>query len=541
MPVLLLGAAMAVAAAMILGFAWHTTFFADTWELLMDRRDPSVDTLLRPHNEHLVVIPIAINELFLRIFGMGADKPELILLVAFLCVTAGLLYIFVERRLGPWPALFAAVLVLFLGPAFEVLLWPFEVTFVGPMMFGLAALVALDRPSRRNDAIACACLVLGLGFSNLGVPFIAAGFVAVMAGPREHWRARAYIWAVPLLLFAAWYVGWGHEAESHVGIHNVLAAPAFVANMVSVAVGSLTGLGTEPNLTVDLSWGHLFALGLVVAVVLWWRRARPPVDRMLWPVVAVAVVNWVLAAFNAFAGREPTSSRYEYAGAIFVLLILACLFSGARPSRSWLWVGGIATLLAVGPNIVVLHEASKNYKREAVITRADTAAIEIARRTIQPDLQLTPENAGTGTLVNVTAEKYLQAVDEYGSPAYTVPELESAPPEGRRQADILLFDALPVSAELRYGGYDRSPGGSCAAAGGGQREEVTLPFGTTRVEVPPGTEAKLALRRFASEEFPVGLPPAPEDSETVIEVPQDEARLPWRLHIEAPAPVLVCG
>src|SRR5437868_1141006 len=92
MPVLLLGAAMAVAAAMILGFAWHTTFFADTWELLMDRRDPSVDTLLRPHNEHLVAIPIAINELFLRIFGMDADKPELILLVAFLCATAGLLY-----------------------------------------------------------------------------------------------------------------------------------------------------------------------------------------------------------------------------------------------------------------------------------------------------------------------------------------------------------------------------------------------------------------------------------------------------------------
>src|SRR5438128_3666226 len=96
-PVLLLGAAMALASGLILGFVWHTTFFADTWDFLVARRDPSIDVLLTPHNEHLVMFPILINEVVLRLFGMESGTPELFLLVFFLCATAGLVYAFVER------------------------------------------------------------------------------------------------------------------------------------------------------------------------------------------------------------------------------------------------------------------------------------------------------------------------------------------------------------------------------------------------------------------------------------------------------------
>jgi hypothetical protein len=541
-PVLLLGATMVLAAAVTLAFTWHTTFFADTWDLLIERRDPSIHTLLTPHNEHLVAIPILINELFLRVFGMSGDKPELVLLVLMLCATAGLLYAFVERRMGSWPALYAAVLVLFLGPAFEVLLWPFEITFVGPMMFGLAAILALDRPSTRNDVVACVCLVLGLGFSNLGVPFILAGFVAVFLGPRERWISRAYIWAVPLAIFAVWYLGWGHEAESHIGIHNLLAAPAFMINMISVAVGSVTGLGTEANLTVDTAWGRIIAVLVVIGVGLWWWLRRPRLDRTLWPVLAVALANWLLAALNAFAGREPTTSRYQYAGAIFVLAILSCLLSGARPRRNFLIAGAVLVIFAVGPNIVVLHEASKNYKREGAITRADTAALQIAEKTVEPGLELTGEFAGTGALVNIYAGKYLEAVEEFGSPAYSPAELEAASPEARKQADVVLSHALPIRTTLEEQSYATGTGAgeNCASLGGGGEEEVALGFGLSRVEVPPGDEAQLALRRFATEEFPVGLPVAPGESTTLIGIPRDTTTKSWTLHVSADEPVRVC-
>lgn len=539
-PILLLGAAMLLSAAVTVAFCWHTTFFADTWDLLIERRHLSLDTVLRPHNEHLVAIPILLNALFLRVFGMTGDLPEIVLLALMLVATAGLLYVYVERRIGAWPALYAAVLLLFLGPAYEVLLWPFEIALIGPMLFGLAALLLLERPSSRNDALACLCLIVGLGFSDLGVAFIAAGFVAVMMRPRDQWLPRAYVWAVPFLAFIVWYLGWGHEAESHFGLHNVLASPAFVINTICVSVGALTGLGTEPTLVVDTSWGRIAAAVLVGAVAYWWWLRRPRLDRTLWPILAVAMANWLLAAFNAFAGREPGSSRYQYAGAIFVLGILACLLSGARPRRNWLIAGAVLVLLAVGPNIVVLREASKGYKKEAILTRADTAAIEIARNSVEPLFELVPENAGTGALINVYAAKYLEAVEEFGSPAYSLAELESANPVGRQQADVVLSHALPITAETTPG-TGRGGGSKCTDAGQTGVEEVEIGFGKTRIKVAPGDEALLSMRRFSGPgEFPVALPSAPGESTTVLTVPRDTAPNPWYLHVTADQAVSVC-
>jgi hypothetical protein len=539
-PLILLGAAMALSAALIVGFTWHATFFGDTWELLLARRNPTVDTLLKPHNEHLILFPVLINEVLVRIFGMGNDHAEMFFLVAMLCATAGLLYAFVERRVGSWPALFAASLVLFLGPAFEVLLWPFEITFVGPMMFGLAAILALESDTRRGDVIACVCLSLGVGFSALGVPFIAAGLVAVFLGPRERWASRAYVWVVPAVLFVAWYVGWGHEAEKHITVHNILASPPFIVDSITTAVGSLSGLGSEPGLVVDLTWGRILTVVVIGLGVLWWSRRRPPISRVLWPILAVAVVNWALAAFNDEAGRGPTASRYQYAGAIFVLAIVACVFIGARPSRNWLIAGAVATALAIAPNIVVLHEASDYYKREAAVARGDTAALEIASRSVEPRFQLNPEYSGSPVLVNVFADEYLEAVAEHGSPAYSLPELEAAPPEGRRQADIVLFHALPITIKITPGEYTANGGENCVEAGVSGPEEVPIGFGRTRIEVAPGGEATLALRRFATGEYPVVLPSAAGESTTVLTIPRDNAPNPWYLHVAAGQAVRVC-
>ena len=94
---------------------------------------------------------------------------------------------------------------------------------------------------------------------------------------------------------------------------------------------------------------------------------------------------------------------------------------------------------------MVLKHGKNFFAEQTVITRSDTAAIEIARRTVDPEFQLNPEIAGTPTLIDIFAGKYLTAIDEFGSPAYTTAELEAAPPVGRRQADIVLANALPLS------------------------------------------------------------------------------------------------
>lgn len=544
-PRLLLGAALLAAAVLILVMVRHLTYFADSWEFLMNRRHFTADAILQPHNEHIQVIPVLLTQLYLRIFGMTSAMPEFVVLVIGLCAVAALLFEYVRRRIGPWPALFAAALVLFLGPADEVLLWGFEIAYVGSLAFGLAMLLALESRTRRGDVIACVCLVLCFGFSSLGIAFLLAAAVAILITPPGTWkervRERAFVVLVPGILYAIWWLGWGHNAETHLTLHNVLGAPTYVAESIAAGIGALSGLGTNPEtLATETAWGQIFLVALVVSLALLIRH-RKRIDPVLWPVATAAFANWFLAAFNYIAGREPQVSRYQYVSAIFVLMILAALLRGTRIPKKALVVGGVLTVLAIGPNLVVLHKGREHFAAETILTRSDTAALEIARPTIGPEFPLAPEVAGTGALIDVQSGKYFEAVDEFGSPAYSQEELEAAAPQGRRQADIILARALPLSSQLRLGGY-RALTAGCTSAGGDEgAAEVQLSTGPNRIEVPPGTEANSGVRRFSEVgEFPVSLAAVPGGTEMILKIPHDESARPWLVHIDSTAPVAVC-
>lgn len=542
-PVLLLGVALATAGVATLVLASQMTFLADSWEFLINRRDPTLDTLLQPHNEHLVLIPVAITQLCLRVFGMTSAMPEYVVLTVFLLTTAGLLYVYVKRRVGPWLALFAAVLILSLGPAWEVLLWPFELTFVGPVLFGLATLLALEREDRRGDLAACAFLVLALGFSSLAIPFLVAAAVAVLQGRRGARLGRVYVVAIPLALYVAWYLGWGHDAETHISLHNVLASPGFVADEITIAAGSLFEFRSNPlGGPADPLWGRV-VLGVLIVAVGYRLLRKPGFSPGLWPVAAAATTSWFLTAFNDSAGRDPSASRYQYAGAIFILLILANLLADVRWSRRALIVAAVVTLASVGTSLSVLEFGRDVLRQQSVLTRADLGAIEIARRSVDPAFQMNPDVAGTPTLINVFAGEYLSAVGEYGSPAYSPAALATAPEKGRRQADVVLAKALPLTTVTRPGGYDpRSAGENCVDVGGGgaASPEVPISPGLTRIELAPGPRAAFALRRFAVARHPVSTEGAPGDSVTVLRVPGDAATQPWYLHVDARQPARVC-
>lgn len=541
-PVALLGAALAASGALLLYLTREMTFLQDTWEFLMNRRAITADALLAPHNEHIVVIPVAIEQLFLRLFGMTTARPEYVLLTVALLGAAYLLFVYVRRRVGPWLALFAALLILFLGPAWEALLWPFEISFVGSVLFGIATLLALDRDDRNGDIAACAFLVLSVGFSELGIPFAVAAAVDVFQKRHSRGLGRAYIAAVPVVLYAAWYAGWGHNAETHLSLRNVLASPRFVWESAAAAVGSVFGLGTTPfGDSTDSTWGRSILIALV-AVFAYRQVRKPGFVAGFWPVAAAVATNWFLTAFNQMPGREPTSSRYQYVGGVLVLLLLANLLQGVRFNRRALLVVGALTVAAVATNVVVLKDGKNVFQQESVLTRADLAAIEIAHRTVAPGFELTPEVAGTPTLVDVEASKYLPAVREYGSPAYTPAELASAPEPGPRQADIVLSQALPISTVTRLGVYRRvaSTSGCVAVKGGPAAPGVRLAPGPTRIEVAPGPHASFDLRRFAVGEYPVPTEGAPGDSTTILRIPRDGAPQPWYLHVEASQPARVC-
>jgi hypothetical protein len=531
---------MAASVCLLLYLTRDFTFLQDSWEFLMNRRDPGIDSLLAPHNEHIVVIPVAIEQLFLRLFGMGDATPEYVLLALALAVSAYLLFLYVRMRLGAWPALFAAVVLLFLGPAWEVLLWPFEIGFVGSVLFGLAMLLALDREDRDGDLLACLFLVLSFGFSSVAIPFAAAAAVDVLQKRRARGLSRAYLVAVPVLLYAVWYLGWGTDAETHISLRNVLSSPRFVFEAAAVAVGAVAGLGTDPfSGSPDPVWGRAILVALVIAAA--YRQVRKPgFAPGFWPVAAAAATNWFLTAFNQIPGRDPTSSRYQYMGGVLVFLLLANLFQGVRLGKRGLVAIGCLASAAIAVNLVVLSDGRDTLEEQSVLTRGDLAAIEIAKRTVAPDFSLNTEVAGTTTLIDVQAAKYLPAVEDYGSPAYTPTELAGASDYVRKQADIVLAQALPLSTVTRLGGYESGGGENCVSVNGAA-SEVRVSPGLTRIEVAPGPHAEFSLRRFATGEYPVVTEGAPGDSATTLRVPRDGApRYPWYLHVAAAQPARVC-
>lgn len=541
-PLVFLGAALLASGAMLLVLTRELTFFQDTWEFLMDRRELTVDNLLRPHNEHIVLIPVSIELFFIHVFGMSSARPEYLLSIAMSLATAVLLFVYARRRVGDWLALMATGLLLFVGPAWQDLLWPFELAFVGSILFGVAMLLALDREDRNGDVLACVFLTIAAGFSSLGVAFMAAAAVHLFVHRRERGWGRAWFVAIPVVLFAIWYLGWGHDAESHLSLINVLNSPRFAFEGMAVSLESLLGLSRAPiegPPETVIGWGEPLLLAALALVILQQIR-RPGFSPGFWPVLAATATNWFLTAFNYVPGREPSTGRYMYAAGAFTLLVAVELLRDVRLSRRVLAIMGAVTLAAVASNIHFFREGSRWLLNQSVLTRADLAGIDIARNRVAPGFELAPELAGTPSLVNVSAGRYLEAEDELGTPAYTPEELAEAPEPGLRQADVVISRALSLRTVTRSGA---APPGKGCELGGGPRapEDTTLRPGVTKILTEPGPQASIRLGRYAEQGvYPVQMPGAPGDSTTLLKIPRDRSDVPWRVRIESQQPVYVC-
>lgn len=555
---LLLAAAAAASAALLLLYGSRLTFLLDDWEFLIYRRGFNADAILLPHGENIAIGPVLVYKALLATVGMDSALPFRVVSTAAFIASVALLFVYLRRRVGPWAALAGAAMILFLGAAWEDLLWPFQIGYFVSMGAGLGMLLALERGDRNGDRLACALLALSLLFSSLGIPFAAGAAVAILLGGRETWRRRAYVVVVPLALFALWWLGWGREADTSITLGNIVTAPLFLIDGVASSLSSLLGLATprdEAGIGA-LDWGRLL-LVIAVAVAAWrlWRLGRVPT----WLLVAatIAAVFWLLAGINEKSGREPTASRYQYVGAVFLLLIAAELARGVRLRRGAIAALFAVTALAVMSNLAFLDQAYTSYKGTSDTERADLAALEIARGRVKPDFILDKDIART-EYVHIEAGPYFSAADAFGSPAFSEDELAAAPEPAREAADLVLANALPVSfttgvSEPEFGGPAPSVADaagpslaerSCLVVGppeGGGSRLVELPPGGAVIEAPPRSPAAIKLRRFATTASSVIAGEVPPGQRAVLEIPTDRSARPWVLELEARGLASVCG
>jgi hypothetical protein len=537
----LLGVAMAVAAALILYLNRGTVFYVD--ELFFFTRSPETDleTVFTPVNGHLIAVQRAYTKLLVEVFG-ATYVPFRVLHVAVVLVAAGLFFALAKRRIGALPALAPTLVLLFLGSAWQHVMIPIGTPVILSVALGLAALLALEREDRLGDVAACVSITLSLATFSVALAFLVGIAVSVLTRANR-WN-RAWIFLVPLTLYAAWKL-WslGLESSEQTRVENVLLIPSWLFDSLALVGGALTGLnydfsGSGRPLP-DIGWGRIIAVLAIGALA--WRISRGDLPKSLWESLAIALSYWAIAALAAGTlGRVPVLVKYVYPGGIVALLVATAAAGGLRFTRASLTVLFGVAAASLLMNIAALRDAGTFFRNVySSGVQARLGALEVTRGTVAPGFNPFGEAPDPALdAAGTSAEAYFAAVDRYGSPALSPAELEQLPAGLRETVDFVLARALRLRLDPVSGA---PPTGSCERleAEPGQPIGFELPRGGVNLRVKGAAPAVLTVGRFADRPS-VELGRLTPGETAVLRVPSDSSSKPWLASVQQARSVEVC-
>ncbi len=508
--VLALAFALLLGAAVFLYAARRTGFYFDEWDFIQDRRGWTLDALLKPHNEHLSLLPVLVYKLLFATAGLESHVPYRLAGIALHLGIVVLVLAYARRRVGELLALGAAGAVLFVGPGSLDVLWSFQIGFLGSLAAGLGALLCLDREDRRGNVAAAVLLTAALASSSLGIPLLVAAAVELLGRPDR--RRRWPVLVAPVVLYAVWYAAYG--VPSGATADNLFAGPRYVAEAAAGAAGALFGL--------DVAWGRPLLLGLLAALVLSVRRV-PAVPWRLAALVTAPLAFWALTALARADNGEPDAARYLYPGVLFLVLIAVEAARGVRARPQALVALAALLAFATLSNLNALRDQAGFLRDQTTIVDGAIAATEIAGPRVGPEFQPSPVTAP-----QIRSGRYLAAARGLGSPAPTPRELAHTFQAGRAAADAALVRGYNLAL---------APAGGARAGAGCRRAnnlELVVPRGGLLID----GAAKVSVRRW-SDLYSEPLAGAPAGA-AVLRIPADRGGAPWRAKIAGGAPVRVC-
>ncbi len=447
---------------------------------------------------------------------------------ALLLVCVGLFFELARRRVGAALALAPCVVLLFFGFAREVLLWPFDLHTLLALAAGLGALLCLERDDRAGDVAACALVTLSIAAIEVGLAFLAGIAVSVLM--RSDRARRAWIFAIPLALYAAWWIWARRFGQPEPVSADVGSVAKTIFDSLAVVLGTLTGTNPLPpgsGFVTETTWfGRALAVLALIGAAVSIRRSG--MTRSLWIFLAVLAAFWLLLGL---AARPPGGSRYLFAGAILVLLAGAELLRNARSAVVVLAAFALAAL-ALPRNIEALVQGSDEdpLHKDAGSIRTESAMLELARDRVDPAYTPAADPrvvaAGGGLFTALPAGVYLASAERNGSLAASLDEVRDSDEHLREIADATLVDALGVG--LR-------PAAAPASARGCEAIGVTQPAAGSAFRLPPGgallrpagdRPVDVGLRRFSSGAG-VALGKLPAGRWTAVRIPRDAAPERW--------------
>lgn len=325
LPVLLFGAFVLVAGPLVLfRYGAYHWFFRDDFEFLANR-DGRLPPVFEPHGgPHWVALPRVTYFVLWQFFGLRSYVPYQACTVALHLAIVVLLRVVMRRAgVGPWLASAAAAVLILFGPGAQNIVWAFQISFTGALVFGLVAIVLTDHdgPFGRRDVLAIGA---GLGaVMTSGVGITMAVVVALAVFLRRGWRP-ALAYAAPLaLVYGAWSTLADATTDTPFGRPTVGVLYRWVE---SAQIGTFLGLGHFQALAA------LFALILVLGVALAlgpWRQGSFTEARKRLAVPVALFAGGILFAATTGLGRwysgeqAARGSRYIYLGAALTLPLLA--------------------------------------------------------------------------------------------------------------------------------------------------------------------------------------------------------------------------
>lgn len=557
-----LGLVFVIAAVLILAWGSGQTFINDEWNYLVVYRGFALETLFAPQNGHLIILPRLIYKAMFATVGTSSHLPYQAVSVVFHLIVAAIFFQLVRTRVQLVVAVALTVLVALFGVCWDTLMGGYELPNLTGMAAGLGMLLALRHRTRGGDIAACLLLAASLASFSVGIAFGLGALVSIWLGGRSQWR-RVWVVLVPGVLYVAWFIWARKFGQTEVTAESISAIFSGAADQMAAISAAITGLFRVPGsiglpvvLEIRPDWGYPLALIFVGLIALHVRRA--PRSIYFWTVVATLVIYLALVAAGLSPARTPNSGRYVYLGGILALLLVAELAREIRWSTALGVVAFIVFGLSLMANVADFRAGGQLFRAEGETNRATLAALELSRGHIDRFRVVEDEKtAHSHADMLFPAWAYYEAAEKFGSPAYSLAELEATGEQAREAADEQLFRdyeiaALPTASPKldRHGPAPKllvAAGGRAVAAqsclalipdlGQAGSFQIQLPPGGFDYRTAPAGEVELKVARFG-ELFVTPLAPVTGSAE--VPIPTDASDVPWRAELDTAAKTIVC-
>jgi hypothetical protein len=545
-PYAVLGAGLLAIGLLLMWLSRHFGFFQDEYAFILTRHAWNIDAFWLPHNGHLSVVPVTVYKLLFVTVGLHHTWPYRLILVSLHLLCVALVYVLAMRRVGRWPALIPAFLLLVLGSGYEDLLWAFQIGFLGSLAAGLGALLCLERHTRRADIAAGVLVAIGLGSSSVGLAIAVAILVELLV-TRAEWR-RLWIALGPLALYVLWYLHFGTNEAS---LANVPLIPLMDTEAAAYGFAAFGGL--------SVGYGQLMLAAAVGYLLFRGWRGRP-FPALTIAGIAGALAFWTLIALTRAQYDEPGASRYVYPSAVFILIatigVLEWRHFSPRSSALFGVVIAAAALSNLQPLLTYAQDRTDVDREVRLALGAAQMVGPAGSPSFQPDAHHLPF---------LHLGEYLTAVKDLGSPAFTVRQILAQPEEDRQLAENVLLNAesfplVPPTAQtlltavpapihhergLTVDQTKVGPNTTCT------RLTPSSPEGFATFIVRPGQALYISMRgeghvaiyvrRLARNFGPQPLHDLPTaGTPALVPFPNDASKLPWRVRLVPTTRTAVC-